>query len=240
MPHPALRPSSEQLLAEVEDLLRTIPAPGPDANNAEGHAWMGRAQAVMSLAAPGQIGFATAVRAFTSWHDATAQNGLRDISIALHQAQYALRIQTSSTGTAAKPLAKGAVLDYFDEVRKIVEKARTDLFFVDPYLDVDFVSRYLPQVKAGTAVRLLSRENITALLPAVELARVQHGLAIEVRYAQGFHDRWVFVDGVECYYSGASFSAGAKKAPTVLAPLIDGLQPVKATYEGLWNAATIK
>jgi hypothetical protein len=38
------------------------------------------------------------------------------------------------------------VFDYFDEIRKIIELAKQDLFFIDPYLDSEFVSRYLSHV----------------------------------------------------------------------------------------------
>jgi hypothetical protein len=44
------------------------------------------------------------------------------------------------------PEGQGLVFDYFDGIRKQIELAKTELFFVDPYLDSDFVSRYLPQV----------------------------------------------------------------------------------------------
>ena len=54
----------------------------------------------------------------------------------------------STAGIVWPPLSvvvqKGQVFDYYDEVRKVIEPARTDVFFVDPYLAADFVSRYLP------------------------------------------------------------------------------------------------
>jgi hypothetical protein len=49
------------------------------------------------------------------------------------------------------------VFDYFDEIRKIIQLAKRDLLFVDPYLDADFVSRSLPHVGSGVAIRLLAR-----------------------------------------------------------------------------------
>lgn len=239
--HNALTPPPDQLLAEVEELLRTMPERGIDAATDDAYAWMGRAEAIMALVAPLEtLTFSSALRGFSAASIPISRSGHRDVSVAIHKALYKLRIEVSGTGTTAKPLEKGEVFGYFDEVRKIVERARADIFFVDPYIDVDFLSRYLPQVRKGVSVRLLGRQNITALVPAVALARAELGLAIELRYAEGFHDRWVFVDGIECYYSGASFSAGAKKAPTLLAPLIDGLGPVKATYEDLWMSGTIK
>ena len=66
---------------------------------------------------------------------------------------------------------------YFDEIRKIVEQAREDLLFVDPYLDSAFVSRYLPQVNKEVLVRLLASKKISARsVSAVEVFVEEHKL----------------------------------------------------------------
>jgi hypothetical protein len=72
----------------------------------------------------------------------------------------------------------------------------------------------------------------------VELLQQQNGLAIEVRSAGGFHDRYVFVDRLSCYQSGASFKDGAKKAPTTLTQIVDAFDAMQATYQELWDKAT--
>lgn len=113
---------------------------------------------------------------------------------------------------------QGQVFDYFDEVRKVIEPARSDLFFVDPYLDADFVGRYLPHVVTEAKIRLLGGpKKMATLLPAVETYARQSAAAIQVRTSKDIHDRYVFVDGASCYLSGASFKDGAKNAPAVFA-----------------------
>lgn len=136
-------------------------------------------------------------------------------------------------------LATGLVFDYFDEVRKVVELAKSDIFFVDPYLDADFVARFLPMVAQGTTVRLLGREKLPSLIPAATLFQQQSGIKIEVRSASGFHDRYLFIDQAVCYQSGASFKDGAKKAPTTLTQITDAFQAVLNTYESLWAGAIV-
>jgi hypothetical protein len=111
---------------------------------------------------------------------------------------------------------------------------------VDPYLDSDFVSRYLGQVSKGVTIRLLARERLTTLLPAVDLFAKQSGCTIHVRSVSNFHDRYVFVDRNACYQSGASFKDGAKSAPTTLAQVTDAFAAMFQTYEGLWNKAKIE
>src|ERR1700692_3905583 len=119
-------------------------------------------------------------------------------------------------GPLSVPVAHGQVFDYFDELRRVIEAAKEDLLFVDPYLDAEFVSRYLSHVSGGVRTRLLAREKLATLLPAVALFTKQSKAAIDVRSAPNFHDRYVFVDRTACYQSGASFKDGAKSAPTTL------------------------
>ena len=62
----------------------------------------------------------------------------------LHQARHDLRMKT--VGPLSVQIPDGKPFDYFDEIRKITQMASSDLLFVDPYLDAEFVSRYLPQI----------------------------------------------------------------------------------------------
>jgi hypothetical protein len=145
----------------------------------------------------------------------------------------------NTVGPLTVAVAAGSVFDYFDEVRKKIESAKADLLFVDPYLDADFVSSYLPHVTAGVAVRLLARKNIAKLVPAASLLATQQNFPLQIRTATDFHDRYVFVDGVECYQSGASFKDGAKKAPTTLTQITDAFPSMRQTYEDIWAAASV-
>jgi hypothetical protein len=109
---------------------------------------------------------------------------------------------------------------------------------VDAYIDAEFVSRYLTQVPNGTTVRILARERLAALRSAVASFTAQSGISVAVRSANGFHDRYVFIDNLACYQSGASFKDGAKKAPTTLTQITDAFAAVQATYEQMWLHAT--
>ena len=154
----------------------------------------------------------------------------------LHQAESDLRLRTVGPFSVGVPA--GRVFEYFDELRKLIETARSDLLLVDPYLDAEFVSRYLPFAAVGTQVRMLAREHLSTLKPAVQAFIAQSGLSVEVRTVSGFHDRYLFVDGQACFQSGASFKDGAKRTPTVLVQITDAFTSVRATYEQLWTSAT--
>jgi hypothetical protein len=232
--------NEEELLGEVEDLLRTMP-PRETLRHAtdENFAWLGRVSAVIeawSLAKTIPLGMA--MDQFHGQSARDAQEGLRKLLTLLHEARHSLRMKTVGPVNAA--IGHGQVFDYFDEVRKIIEPAKQDLLFVDPYLDAEFVARYLPHVTKGVPIRLLARARLATLLPAVDLYSRQSGAPVQVRSAPGFHDRYVIVDRAACYQSGASFKDGAKAAPTTLTQITDAFPVVRQTYEDLWNAAKVE
>lgn len=232
--------TDEQLLAEVDDVLRSMP-PRETLRHplVENFAWLGRASALIEAwDMPKTIPMRAAVDQFNGQGARDAQEGFRKILTLLHQARHDLRMK--SVGPLNAAVGRGNVFDYFDEVRKIIEPAARDLLFVDPYLDAEFVARYLPHVKAGTNVRLLARERLGSLLPATDTFSRQSGIAITVRSSPGFHDRYVLVDSAACYQSGASFKDGAKAAPTTLTQITDAFPVVLKTYEDIWASGKVE
>ena len=90
--------------------------------------------------------------------------GLTDIRLTLNQARHDLRMKT--VGPSNVVVDQGRVFDYFDEIRKVVELATQDVFFIDPYLDAEFVAKYLGHVTDGVTIRLLTKRKLETLLPA--------------------------------------------------------------------------
>jgi hypothetical protein len=232
--------SDEQILVEVEDILRTMP-PRQSLGNSDPDvlAWIGRASAIVHAWNPtrAMVVFDGHVRNLGASSSREYDEGYRGVVTTLNQVRHDLRMKSSGPLTVA--IGQGSVFDYFDEIRKVIEAARIGLLFIDPYLDAEFVARYLPHVTAGVAVRLLARERMSTLMPAVALMRQQRSLSVDVRSAGGFHDRYVIVDSLTCYHSGASFKDGAKKAPTTLTQVTDAFSAVTATYEQLWSTGTV-
>jgi hypothetical protein len=208
--------------------------------DAEHYAWLGRASAVAhrwdSIKAIAR--FDTYVSQMGSGSFLHVSQGAQGVLTMLHQIRHDAVLRNPAAQSTN--VSAGSVFQYFDEVRKAIELAKSDVLFIDPYLDADFVSRYLPAVAPGTAIRLLGREKTASLVPAAQLFQQQSGAAVSVRSAPGFHDRYLIVDQVLCYQSGASFKDGAKKAPTTLTQIKDAFQAVLKTYEDLWaNAAVL-
>ncbi len=229
----------DQLLIEVEDILRTMPSKQLfDTDSSEILVWLGRASAAMHAwdASKAIMYFDGYVSQLSSLSTRNFTPAIRAVLIMLHQAQHDLRMRT--TGPLSLSINKGAVFHYFDELRQVIELARKDLLFVDPYLDAEFVSRYLPLIAEGVTVRLLGGKKIESLVSAAQLIAQQNALTVTVRSSPGLHDRYLFVDGAACYQSGASFKDGAKKTATTLTQITDAFAAVLGTYEKLWASAT--
>ena len=230
----------EELLAEVEDLLRTMPATATFGHNLdENYSWFGRLAAVITA-----WDFTRGImlkRSIQNVHEGNASRfdrGLTDIRVTLNQARHDLRMKT--VGPINVVVDQGRVFDYFDEIRKVVELATQDVFFIDPYLDAEFVSKYLGHAADGVAIRLLTKHKLETLLPAVKAFALQHEKPISVRSTEGIHDRYVFVDRESCYQSGASFKDGAKNAPVTLTQIVDAFPAMLQTYETIWDGAKIE
>jgi hypothetical protein len=233
--------TKQQLLAEIEDIVRTMP-PRPTIRHEteENLSWMGRVSAAIEQWNPAKSAVLSKyLDDFGSVLARPSIEAFRRILTLLHQARHDLRMQTVGP-LSVVVVPQGVVFDYFEEVRKIIELSSTEAFFIDPYLDAEFVSRYLPHLPSGVTLRLLAREKLPTLLPAVELFVRQSGVKVEVRSAQNFHDRYVIVDRTACYQSGASFKDGGKSAPTTLTQITDAFAAVLGTYENLWSKAKIE
>jgi hypothetical protein len=227
----------EDLLAEVEDILRTMP---PRAtlrlDTPENLSWLGRVVAIIARWNPAQ---GVSARAYLAQFHGTGatdvERGYRGLMNLLNEARGDLRMTT--LGPVNTAIGHGLVFDYFDEIRAQITLAKADLLFVDPYLDADFVSRYLPHVPSGVSIRLLARERLNTLVPAAQLFAQQNKAGIQVRSAPNFHDRYMIVDGATCFQSGASFKDGGRTAPTTITQITDAFNAVRQTYEDLWQRA---
>lgn len=231
----------EQLLMQVNEVLRTMPpADAFIAGKPEIYSWTGHASAISHSwdSVRAILKFDSAIPKLHSRISHLVNAGIGQALTCLHQIRHELGMQTASP--LSVNIGTGLVFDYFDEVRKAIETAKQDILFIDPYLDAEFVSKYLPHVTTGVSIRLLGREKINVLLPAVALFKQQSSNAIEVRTASGFHDRYIIVDTSHCYQSGSSFKDGAKKAPTTITEILDAFPAVQSTYETIWTNAVVQ
>lgn len=152
------------------------------------------------------------------------------------------QLQLVTNTFTTRQLKAGSVHDYFEEVRQLVAGATRDVLFIDPYIDATFVTRYLPQIPQGVAIRLLTAERqAAALRQSLTLYQQQYGTAIELRVMpdRSLHDRHLIVDARDVYQSGASFKDGARNAPTSINQIVDVAADLIRAHEANWMAAHV-
>ncbi len=233
--------SDEQLLAEIEDVMRSMPAIGNImGGDLETAPWLGRTAAILEKTDFSySIKFLSIQNELLSGIQGSYPRAAAKLIALLHEARSSVILRTPGPRSIA--IAGGGVFSYFDEISRIIQTANIEIFFIDQYLDSEFVARFLAPISSTLTVRLLSSDNrhLASLVPAAKLLSQQNSLSISIRTTQGIHDRYLLVDGLTCYQSGASFKDGAKNAPVTITQIVDAFSAVKQTYETLWNSALI-
>ena len=226
----------KQLLVEVENLIRSAPQGYLEA--ASRHEWLGHVSAVLTTSPQGSSIVDSFLSAMSNRDGSAIREQMasyRRIIVSLHEVRRVLQWKTGApTGVV---IGRGMVFDYFDEIRKIIEQAKDEIFFVDPYMNPEFVSKYMKLINSNIKVRLLTNSSTNSLITALDLFIKQSGIDVEIRTSNRLHDRFIFVDRRDCYLSGASFKDGAKRSPTVIAQITDAFDALLDCYETIWNSS---
>ena len=105
----------------------------------------------------------------------------------------------------------GQIYDAFDQMKKFVRMAKTELIIIDPYFDDD-VLPLVAQKRPGVAV-LVVKNHRKDLLHAVDVAKfnAQYGNTLMVKESANFHDRFLIIDNSTLIHVGASFNHLGKR-----------------------------
>lgn len=228
---------ARETLYEIEQVIRSRPPRSTIRHETdENIEWFGMAQAVIDRWDINKsISFDGYIKAIHHIQTGPVNTGYINMMVMLNQARYSLRMYLDPATDIM--IEAGGTYQYFEEIRRLIELSTSEIFFIDPYINADFVSKYLVHIKDGVRVRILTKEYIPTLIPAVKAFVDQHKKKVEVRSAKELHDRYVITDKKSCYQSGASFKDGAKNAPTTLVEIHDVFPAVLASYESIWNEA---
>ena len=105
----------------------------------------------------------------------------------------------------------GQIYDAFDQMKKFVRMAKTELIVIDPYFD-DSVLPLIAQKRPGVLV-LVVKNHRKNLLHAVDVAKfnAQHGNTLTVKESANFHDRFLIIDKSVLIHVGASLNFLGKR-----------------------------
>ena len=105
----------------------------------------------------------------------------------------------------------GQVYDAFEQMKRFVRMARTELIVIDPYFD-DSVLPLVAQKRSGVSV-LVVRNSRSKQLHAADVAafNAQYGNTLAVKTSDRFHDRFLILDRSTLIHVGASLNVLGKR-----------------------------
>ena len=105
----------------------------------------------------------------------------------------------------------GQIYDAFEQMKKFVRMAKTELIIIDPYF-ADCVLPLIAQKRQGVAV-LAVKNSRNKLLHAVDVAQfnAQYANSLTVKVSDKFHDRFLIIDKTTLIHVGASLNHLGKK-----------------------------
>ena len=105
----------------------------------------------------------------------------------------------------------GQIYDAFEQMKKFVRMAKTELIIIDPYF-ADCVLPLIAQKRQGVAV-LVVKNSRNKLLHAVDVAQfnAQYANSLTVKTSDKFHDRFLIIDKTTLIHVGASLNYLGKK-----------------------------
>ncbi|MEQ1865635.1 MAG: phospholipase D-like domain-containing protein [Micropepsaceae bacterium] len=234
-----IKDDPERLLAEVEELIKSMPSDGKVMTSRDYAPWVGQLKATITASGLASgVALPRLVDVAGSSSPPDREKAVTQILAMLYEARHGLLMLLGRSSPTSVTIKEGGVFDYFDELTKRIKLAKQELFFVDPYMDdPNFIARYLPQISDGVVVRLLTQNKAAAMVPAVQTYMAQNKTKIELREGK-FHDRYLIIDRKIAFQSGASFKDGGK-SPTALIEIVDLFPEISKQCEALWAAATV-
>ena len=105
----------------------------------------------------------------------------------------------------------GQIYDAFEQMKKFVRMAKTELIIIDPYF-ADCVLPLIAQKRQGVSV-LAVKNSRNKLLHAVDVAKfnAQYANSLTVKTSDKFHDRFLIIDKTALIHVGASLNHLGKK-----------------------------
>lgn len=103
----------------------------------------------------------------------------------------------------------GQIYDAFSLIVSLIEKAEKEIILIDGYVDIGTLN-LLSKKKENVSVILYTQRHARLTKTDMEHFNAQYS-ALEVRYTNAFHDRFLILDKEIAYHVGASLKDAGKK-----------------------------
>ena len=221
------------LLSKVEALLD--PPPTLDTIDTQ---WVGRATAVVKkydrFLGAKFSGLTSGLNSIADFHQSAAASQM--ISV-LHEVKESLMLDLGEAQTVV--IEAGQPFKFFEAIRQELIKATSLVFFIDPWIDGDFVGRYLPHIEKDVSISILSKQTkyTAQLMAGLEVYQKEANPKIEVRTFPDLHDRCLIIDNDKTMAIGSSFNHAGDTKPTSIITVNDGSQALQDVYKKIWESA---
>jgi hypothetical protein len=134
-------------------------------------------------------------------------------------------------------IPSGSQHDAYQQIRKIIQATKTEIFIVDNYVD-ETTWKLLSNVTPAAKIYVLTMKMQNDFTLEGKHFVSQHGNIVEVRKAKDIHDRFLLIDSKTVWHLGPSIKdAGTKiafmseiQSPTLVAAVVKEIM-------GTWNTA---
>jgi len=127
----------------------------------------------------------------------------------------------------------GEEYEYYRDVTVCLKFAKTEIFIIDPYVNVEILDVYASAIPRTVLFRLLSA-NVPASVQTLA-QKYAAGGNLAFRTSTSIHDRVLFADN-RVWLSGQSLKDAARKKPTYI---VEHEEPLmRQVYEQIWSSAS--
>lgn len=142
----------------------------------------------------------------------------------------------SSSNETAKVYRPKSPYTYFVQIKKIIARAKSEIFLIDPYFDGETFDLYFGSMNPKLSLRLLVAKNANDLKGYAKKHIDEYGSQIELRCnKKELHDRLLLIDQESCWITGGSFQDGGEKASYIV-PFHPELSAIKYNiYQEIWD-----
>lgn len=237
-------PDPAELYLRLKQLVETMPVLNGNAPlDGEAQLWLGRAYLAVKDAHANETDAIFFNSATNGLGSILRDQNAHQIAAILHRA-LAVAEQSAPAVVRGGFIPVNSPFDALATLGKVLSTARRDVLIVDPYMDSNTVTDFVPLVAEGVPTRLLADTEFVkpGLAPSVAAWVDQYKgarpLQARLSARKALHDRFIQIDQCDVWLLSQSLNAFAKRSPATINRAEPDVAAMKiAAYERTWEGA---